>query len=196
MDSIRCCEIEFSKGKSAVLKFKSVDNLDIKFKCFSFSFSGVFMKRREFVQTTSGAAALGLAVTVGFLPASASAQTAWNKAAFEAKSMADVVKALGGSSATESADVVLSAPEIAENGNVVRIGVQSAAAGVSWLGLVIEKNPSALAAGFDVMAGTEANMSTNVKMGQTSNVYALAKVGDKYIYAVKEVKVTLGGCGG
>lgn len=154
------------------------------------------MKRREFVQSTSGAVAVGLAASVGFLPATASAQAVWNKAAFEAKSMADVVKALGGSPATESADVVLTAPEIAENGNVVRIGAQSAVAGVSWLGLVIEKNPAALAVGFDVMAGTEANMSTNVKMGQTSNVYALAKVGDKFIYAVKEVKVTLGGCGG
>ncbi len=154
------------------------------------------MKRREFVQTTSGAVALGLVTTAGLLPTTASAQAAWNKAAFESKSLADVVKALGGGTATESADVVLSAPEIAENGNVVRIGAQSAAAGVTWLGLVIEKNPAALAAGFDVMPGTEANMSTNVKMGQSSNVYALAKVGDKFIYAVKEVKVTLGGCGG
>ena len=154
------------------------------------------MKRREFVQTTSGAVALGLVTSAGLLPATASAQAAWNKAAFESKSLADVVKALGGGTATESADVVLSAPEIAENGNVVRIGAQSAVAGVTWLGLVIEKNPAALAAGFDVMAGTEASMSTNVKMGQSSNVYALAKVGDKFIYAVKEVKVTLGGCGG
>jgi sulfur-oxidizing protein SoxY len=142
-------------------------------------------------------AALGLAVSVGVFPATASAQTAWNKAAFEAKNLADVVKALGGAAAaTESKDVTLSAPEIAENGNVVRLGAQSAIAGTSWLGLVVEKNPAALTAGFDVMAGTEANMSTNVKMGQSTNVYALAKVGDKFFYAVKEVKVTLGGCGG
>jgi sulfur-oxidizing protein SoxY len=154
------------------------------------------MKRRQFVKTTTGIATLSLVATAGLLPAAASAQTAWNKAAFEAKSMAEVVKALGGAPATESADVVLTAPEIAENGNVVRIGAQSAATGVTWLGLVIEKNPAALAAGFDVIAGTQADMSTNVKMGQTSNVYALAKVGDKFIYAVKEVKVTLGGCGG
>jgi sulfur-oxidizing protein SoxY len=154
------------------------------------------MKRREFVKTTSGAAALGLAAGAGLMPATVTAQTAWNKAAFEAKSLADVVKAMGGTTATESADVTLSAPEIAENGNVVRIGAQSAAAGVTWLGLVIEKNPSVLAAGFDIPTGTEANMSTNVKMGQSSNVYAVAKMGDKFVYAVKEVKVTLGGCGG
>jgi sulfur-oxidizing protein SoxY len=79
---------------------------------------------------------------------------------------------------------------------VVRLGVQSGIAGTTWLGLVVEKNPSALTAGFDIPAGTDANMSTNVKMGQSTNVYALAKVGDKFFYAVKEVKVTLGGCGG
>lgn len=156
------------------------------------------MKRREFVQTTTGAAAISL---VGLLPSVAFAQgaapAAWNKAAFEAKNLADVVKALGGATAaTESKDITLNAPEIAENGNVVRIGAQSAVAGTTWLGLVIEKNPAVLAAGFDVIAGTEANMSTNVKMGQSTNVYALAKVGDKFFYAMKEVKVTLGGCGG
>jgi sulfur-oxidizing protein SoxY len=155
------------------------------------------MKRREFVQSTTGAAALGLAASAGLFPAAASAQTAWNQAAFEAKNLADVVKALGGAvAASESKDVTLSAPEIAENGNVVRLGAQSGIAGTTWLGLVVEKNPAALTAGFDVIAGTDANMSTNVKMGQSTNVYALAKAGDKFFYAVKEVKVTLGGCGG
>ncbi len=155
------------------------------------------MKRREFVKSTTGVAALGLAAGAGMLPTVASAQTAWNKAAFEAKNLADVVKALGGTSAaTESADITLTAPEIAENGNVVRLGAQSAAAGTTWLGLIVEKNPAALTAGFDVLPGTDANMSTNVKMGQSTNVYALAKVGDKFLFAVKEVKVTLGGCGG
>ncbi len=155
------------------------------------------MKRREFVQSTTGAAALGLVVSTGLFPVAASAQTAWNKAAFEAKNLAEVVKALGGiGEATENKDVSLTAPEIAENGNVVRLGAQSGIAGTTWLGLVVEKNPAVLTAGFDVMTGTEANMSTNVKMGQSTNVFALAKVGDKFFYAVKEVKVTLGGCGG
>ena len=154
------------------------------------------MERREFVRKSSGALALGLAASAGLMPAMASAQTAWNKAAFESKTLADAVKAMGGSSATESKEVTLSAPEIAENGNVVRLGAQSAMAGTTWLGLLVEKNPAALTAGFDIYPGTDANMSTNVKMGQSSNVYALAKVGDKFFYAVKEVKVTLGGCGG
>lgn len=154
------------------------------------------MERREFVRKSSGALALGLAASAGLMPTMASAQTVWSKAAFESKTLADAVKAMGGSGATESKEVTLSAPEIAENGNVVRLGAQSAMAGTTWLGLLVEKNPAALTAGFDIYPGTDANMSTNVKMGQSSNVYALAKVGDKFFYAVKEVKVTLGGCGG
>ena len=107
-----------------------------------------------------------------------------------------MTKALGGAAPTESKDIVLQAPEIAENGNVVRIGASTTNPAVTQIALLIEKNPNALAAVFDVPAGTDANFATNVKMGQSSNVYALAKMGDKYVYAVKEVKVTLGGCGG
>ncbi len=157
------------------------------------------MERRDFLNRT-GAAAVAMAATG--LPA-AHAQTAivnapgWNKAAFETKSLLDAAKAMGATSApVESRDLVLRAPEIAENGNVVRVGAQSNIAGTTQIAFVVEKNPSALAADFDIMAGTDANVETNIKMGQSSNVYALAKAGDKYYYAVKEVKVTLGGCGG
>jgi sulfur-oxidizing protein SoxY len=156
------------------------------------------MERREVMKAGSGATVLGLAVAAGLIPARASAQAAaWNKAAFDAKNLADATKGLGGSAApTESKDIVLQAPEIAENGNVVRIGASSTNPAVTQIALLVEKNPNALAAVFDVPAGTDANFATNVKMGQSSNVYALAKMGDKYVYAVKEVKVTLGGCGG
>ncbi|KQP22977.1 thiosulfate oxidation carrier protein SoxY [Pseudorhodoferax sp. Leaf267] len=156
------------------------------------------MERREFMNKSTGAAALGLAVGSGLLPATAAAQDAagWNKAAFDSKSLAEAVKALGGGTAVESKDLVLQAPEIAENGAVVRIGAQSNLASTTQIALVVEKNPNALAALFDLPAGTDANVSTNVKMGQSSNVYAVAKAGDKFYYAVKEVKVTLGGCGG
>ncbi len=153
------------------------------------------MERRHFINTS--AAALGLAATASLVPATAQAQTAWNKAAFDSKTLADAIKSLGGAAAaTESKDVVLTAPEIAENGNVVRIGAQSNLPGTVQIAFVVEKNPAALSAVFDIPAGTDANVSTNVKMGQSSNVYAVAKVGDKFFYSVKEVKVTLGGCGG
>ena len=158
------------------------------------------MERRDFLARTSGVAAVAVAAGSG-LPA-AHAQTTtnapgWNKAAFDSKSLADAAKAMGATSPpTESKDLMLRAPEIAENGNVVRIGALSNIAGTTQIAFVVEKNPSALAANFDIIAGTDANVETNIKMGQSSNVYALAKAGDKYFYAVKEVKVTLGGCGG
>ena len=156
------------------------------------------MERREFMHKSSGATVLGLAAAAGLVPAVASAQGApgWNKNAFESKSLNEAVKALGGGTPVESKDLVLQAPEIAENGSVVRIGAQSNIPGTTQVALVVEKNPNALAALFDIPAGTDPNVSTNVKMGQSSNVYAVAKAGDKFFYAVKEVKVTLGGCGG
>jgi sulfur-oxidizing protein SoxY len=154
------------------------------------------MKRRDLNQ--KGAAVMALAAASGWLPAVSFAQAAgWNKAAFDTKSLADAVKAMGGSSAaTLSADVQLTAPEIAENGNVVRIGVASTNPAVTQIALLVEKNPSAVSAIFDVIPGTDASFATNIKMGQSSNVMAVAKAGDKFLYAIKEVKVTLGGCGG
>ncbi len=154
------------------------------------------MKRRDL--NHKGAAVIVLAAGAGWLPAMSFAQTAgWNKAAFDTKNLADAVKAMGGNSAaTASADVQLTAPEIAENGNVVRIGVATTNPAVTQIALLVEKNPSAVAAVFDVIPGTDANFATNIKMGQSSNVFAVAKAGDKFLFASKEVKVTLGGCGG
>ena len=158
------------------------------------------MERRDFLHR-SGATAVAFAAATG-LPV-AQAQNAvvnapgWNKGAFDSKTLADAARAMGATGApVESKDLTLRAPEIAENGNVVRIGAQSNIAGTTQIAFVVEKNPSALAAMFDVPTGTDANVETNIKMGQSSNVYALAKAGDKFFYAVKEVKVTLGGCGG
>ena len=155
------------------------------------------MERRDFLASGSGASVLVLAAAAGLTPAHAQTAPAWNKLAFDTKSLADVAKALGATSApVESKDLVLQAPEIAENGAVVRVAAQSNIANTTQIAFVIDKNPSALAAAFDIPAGTDAAVSTNVKMGQSSNVYALVKAGDKFFYAVKEVKVTLGGCGG
>lgn len=149
---------------------------------------------------------LQLAVAAGLIPASAlaQAQTApaapaadWNKTAFETKTVNDAARALGpGAAPAESRDIQLTAPDIAENGNVVRIGAATTIPGASLVAFLVEKNPNALAAVFNVPEGTDANFSTNVKMGQSSNVIALVKAGDRYFFASKEVKVTLGGCGG
>ena len=131
----------------------------------------------------------------GWWPAIASADD-WNRVAFEAKKFEDVLKALGGTDATASGDVGLVAPEIAENGAVVPLQVSARGPGADMLAVLIEKNPYTLAAVFQVPEGTVADFQMRVKMAQTGNVFVLARSGGKYLYAVKEIKVTLGGCGG
>jgi len=129
-------------------------------------------------------------------PAPAQAQD-WNRGAFEAKSLEEVLKALGGSGAARSDQITLTAPEIAEHGAVVPVTAGSKLAGTEGLAILVEKNPSVLAAVFDVSDAVDASFTTRVKMGQSSNVYAVAMMGDgRVLYGVKEIKVTLGGCGG
>ena len=152
-------------------------------------------QRRNVLKSGSGAALLSVLAAAGIIkPGIALAD--WNKAAFEAKNMADTLKALGASTPADSKDVQLTAPDIAENGAVVPVGVASSLPNISLVAILIEKNPNALAATFTLPEGTEANVQTRVKMGQTSNVYALVKSDGKFFMATKEIKVTLGGCGG
>jgi sulfur-oxidizing protein SoxY len=149
--------------------------------------------RRQMMARSAGVAAL--LASAGLLPATA--QAAWVQAAFEAKSVAEALKALGLSAPVESKDVTLTGPDIAENGAVVPVGAATALAGAKRLAILVEKNPSPLAAVFDLGEGVEANIGTRVKMGQSSNVLAVAVMGDgKVLFAQKEIKVTLGGCGG
>lgn len=149
--------------------------------------------RRELLARS--AAVASLLAGAGLLPRAA--QAAWAQAAFEAKSVADALKALGAGAPVESKDVTLTGPDIAENGAVVPVGCATALPGVKRMLLVVEKNPAVLAAVFDITDAVEANFNTRVKMGQSSNVLAVALMGDgKVLYAQKEIKVTLGGCGG
>ncbi len=151
------------------------------------------MNRRELLSHSAKVAAL--LATAGLLPQQAHA--AYNAAAFELKSMADLVKSLGGGAPAESKDVTITGPDIAENGAVVPVGVSTSLPGVKRLLVLVEKNPSVLSAMFDVTDAVDANFSTRVKMGQSSNVYAVAMMADgKVLFAQKEIKVTLGGCGG
>jgi sulfur-oxidizing protein SoxY len=153
--------------------------------------------RRTILKGTSGAAVMGLAISAGLLRSQGAwAAEAWNKAAFETKSFNDTVKAMGGTTAVESKDINIVSPDIAENGAVVPFSIASKIPKTESIALLVEKNPNTLAANFVIPDGTEAGITTRVKMGQTSNVIALVKADGKYYYASKEVKVTLGGCGG
>ena len=148
--------------------------------------------RRETLKQSAIVA--GLLAATGLFPRYA---MAYNKAAFEAKSMGDVLKALGAGAPTESKDVTIGAPDIAENGAVVPLTASSTLTGVKHMLILVEKNPAALVAQFNVTDSVEVNFATRSKMGQSSDVFAVAVMNDgKAFFAKKEVKVTLGGCGG
>jgi sulfur-oxidizing protein SoxY len=149
--------------------------------------------RRETLKQSAVVAGL-LASAGGLLPQQA---LAYEKAAFDAKTPADVVKALGAAAPVESKDVTIGGPDIAENGAVVPLSASTTLPGVKRLLLLVEKNPSALVAMFNVNDAVEPSFATRAKMGQSSDVYAVAITNDgKAFFAKKEVKVTLGGCGG
>ena len=153
------------------------------------------MKRRIFLKGSLATGAIGIAASAGLLTPRASL-AAWSKEAFEAKDVNSALSGLFGSSDLAGSDKIkIKAPDIAENGAVVPVNVSSTG-NATQLAVLVEKNPGTLAAQFFIPSGTIPNVTTRIKMGQTSNVYALAKIGDKWVMAVKEIKVTLGGCGG
>ncbi len=150
--------------------------------------------QRRGVLRTAGALAV-LAVTGLLKPVVALAAT-WNKDAFAAKSAADAQKVLGSSGAVPNPGIVIEAPQIAENGAVVPIEVSSSIPGTTSIAVLIEKNQFPLAAKFDFADGALPFVKVNVKMGETSDVRVIATAGGKHFVATKEVKVTIGGCGG
>ena len=148
--------------------------------------------RRETLHRSAVVA--GLLAATGLFPQFA---LAYNKSAFDAKTMRDALKVLGDGALVESKDVVIEGPDIAENGAVVPVGASTTLTGVRQIMMLVEKNPSPLAAVFNVNDGIEPNFKTRVKMGQTSDVYVVAVMADgRALFAKKEIKVTLGGCGG
>jgi sulfur-oxidizing protein SoxY len=153
--------------------------------------------RRDLLSGSAKVAAMLAAA--GLLPSLAQAADApgFATAAFAAKTIPDLMKALGAGAPAQSADVTITGPDIAENGAVVPIGASTTLPGVKRVLLLVEKNPAVMSAMFDVSPDIEAAFSTRVKMGQSSDVYAVAMMNDgRVLFAKKEVKVTLGGCGG
>lgn len=152
--------------------------------------------RRNTLGAGGGAGLLALLAVAGFVRPGDLLANEWNKTAFEGKSLQDALKALGAGSPAMSSDIVVRAADIAENGAVVPVGVESRIAGTDSIAILVDKNPSPLAASFDIPAGTDPLVTTRVKLGQTSDVYALVKANGKYYMSKKEIKVTIGGCGG
>ncbi len=120
----------------------------------------------------------------------------WPTKAFSEKSEADALQALYGKPVTPSDKVTIELPEIAENGAVVPVSVSSTLPGVTSISILVPKNPFTLAASYGIPDGTAPAISSRLKMAATGNVIGVVEAGGKLYSATKEVKVTLGGCGG
>lgn len=154
------------------------------------------MKRRIFLKGSLATGAIGIAASAGLLTPRASL-AAWSKEAFEAKDVNSALSGLFGSSDLTGSDKIkIKAPDIAENGAVVPVSVTSDISGIESISIVAEKNASPLTASFVLGTGAEGYVSTRIKMGKTSSVIAVVKAGGKLYSTGKEVKVTIGGCGG
>jgi sulfur-oxidizing protein SoxY len=151
--------------------------------------------RRTVLKGVWAVGALATAVAAGLL-SPARALAAWNKGAFEAKSALDAMRALGISSAEDSKQIEIRAPDIAENGAVVPIDITSNIPGTGSISVFIEKNPFPYTGTFDFAQGAMPYVHLRVKMGESSPVRVVVAAGGKFYTTAKEVKVTIGGCGG
>ncbi|WP_018860946.1 MULTISPECIES: thiosulfate oxidation carrier protein SoxY [unclassified Thioalkalivibrio] len=153
-------------------------------------------KRRVFLKGTLAAGTVGVAVGAGLL-APSKLLAAWPSEMFEAEGLdAAMEAALGSSDIPDSDDIDLSAPEIAENGAVVPVSVETGMDDVSEIAIFVEKNDFSLSGRYVLADGTKPKVSSRIRMGESSNVIAAVKSGDDWYKTVREVKVTVGGCGG
>jgi len=152
--------------------------------------------RRTALKHAGAAGTLAAAFAAGLLRPEQVLAAGWNKDAFGSKSASDALKTLGAANLTDSKEIVIEAPQIAENGAVVPIEISCNLPNTKSLAVMVEKNPFPLAAKFDFNEGAQPFVKVNVKMGESSNVRVVAEAGGKFYTAVKEVKVTIGGCGG
>jgi sulfur-oxidizing protein SoxY len=157
---------------------------------------GFSATRRLILQGAGAVAVLGFGNLPFLTPALAAANDKYPEEAFKAKSEADAIKALYGKTAEPSDKVKMDAPEIAENGAVVPISVTTTLADVTSISFLVSENPVVLVASYKIPAGTLPNVANRIKMAKTSNVIVVVEAGGKLYSASKEVKVTVGGCGG
>jgi sulfur-oxidizing protein SoxY len=159
--------------------------------------NGVCAARRLILQGAGAVALVGLGdIPFGLAPALAAANDKYPEEAFKQKSEADAIKALYGRTAEASDKVKMDAPEIAENGAVVPISVTTTLAEVTSISFLVSENPNALIAFYKIPSGTVPSVANRIKMAKTSNVIVIVDAGGKLYSATKEVKVTVGGCGG
>lgn len=159
--------------------------------------TGPHPTRRLILQGAASVALVGLGnLPFGVTSAGAAANDKYPEAAFKQKSEADAIKALYGKTAEPSDKVKLDAPEIAENGGVVPVSVTTTLDKVTSISFFVAENPNALAASYRIPDGTVPSVANRLKMAKTTNVVAIVEADGKLYSATKEVKVTVGGCGG
>ncbi|MDO8927050.1 MAG: thiosulfate oxidation carrier protein SoxY [Sideroxyarcus sp.] len=154
--------------------------------------STIDSSRRKALKAGVGLGLFGMFATLGLLPKSAWA--AVDRKVFDAKSLKEAFQAMGGLAPADSNLVILDVPETAENGAMVPVTVESKFPRTEQISILVEKNPTALVENLTIAEGTEGFITTRIKMAQTSTVIALVKADGKFYKAVKEVKVTAGGC--
>lgn len=150
------------------------------------------LSRRKALKTAGGLSLLGVLASLGLVPNLA--QAGISAAAFEAKTLDAALDALGGLISIENAAIQISAPEIAENGTVVPVTVECSLPQIEQISILVEKNPTILAASFTIPKRAAGYVNTKIKMAQTSKVIALVKANGKFYRASTEVKVSAGGC--
>ncbi len=153
-------------------------------------------KRRVFLKGSLAASAAGLAVGAGLLSPRTVLAADWPQSAFDSEGMDNALNELFGTAdVAESGDISVKAPDIAENGAVVPVTIESSIAGSDKVAIMVASNPTPLVASFDLM-GANPFVSTRIRMGSTDDVTGVVHAGGKLYKAGKEVKVTIGGCGG
>jgi sulfur-oxidizing protein SoxY len=152
--------------------------------------------RRAFLKNAGAIGTITIAIATGLLKPGAVFAAAWNNLAFTAKDQAEAMKNAGYGGATESSDIVIKAPDIAENGAVVPVSATSNIPGTTSMAIFVEKNPAPMIADFEFSNGAEPYISTRIKMAKTSIVRVAVKAAGKNYTSSREVKVTIGGCGG
>jgi sulfur-oxidizing protein SoxY len=159
--------------------------------------NGLSATRRLILRGAGAVALIGLgSIPLGFAPTFAAANDKYPEEAFKQKSEADAIKSLYGKAAEASDKIKLDAPEIAENGAVVPVAVSTTLADVTSISFLVSENPVALVASYKIPAGTVPSVANRIKMAKTSNVIVVVEAGGKLYSTTKEVKVTVGGCGG
>jgi sulfur-oxidizing protein SoxY len=119
----------------------------------------------------------------------------WNRLAFDAKDVEEAVKAIGAAGALPSRDILIQAPEIAENGAQVPVEIESRLPGTQSIYILVDKNPQPLVGNFEFRNAALPFISTRIKMGETSDLRVVVLAGGTYYFATREIKVTIGGCG-